>query len=60
MSVSVATSCSFAMCDPMVTIIDSQGNVAKDPVPYRYIYITCTYMYICACQDRIAVFKTGV
>jgi hypothetical protein len=58
MSVSVATSCSFAMCDPMVTISDSKGVVAN--VPYRYIYITCTYMYICACQDRIAVFRTGV
>ena len=71
MSVSVATSCSFAMCDPMVVVEN-----AKEPIPFRYIlhyiyiymyptylyYIKCTYMYIYmymwqACPDRKTVFN---
>ena len=45
MSVSVATSCTYAMCDPMVTV-GAEGA----PLPYR--------SGVCWCQPRTPVCPT--
>ena len=51
MSMSVATSCSFAMCDPMVITGD-----AKQPVPYR-LYTFHVHTYTCALVKTVKLFE---